>query len=69
MHRSCCTRRRESDNEAVWMSGFPKSIFLGVLQRHSLHREVELMKVAGEYKAAAPTSHRVLAIETVAASR
>lgn len=58
MHRPCCTRRRDTDNEAVWMSGFPKSIFFWVLQRHNIHREVELMKVAGEYKVAAPTSHR-----------
>ena len=36
---------------SVWQSGHPKALYYWVLQRHSLHGEAELRKVAGYYEA------------------
>ena len=43
--------RTDSDTEAVWMSGDRRALFFWVLQRHSVHGEPELRKVAGFWKA------------------
>ena len=43
--------RSDSDTQAVWMSGHRKALYFWVLQRHSIHGEPELRKVAGYWKA------------------
>ena len=46
-----CIRRTNADSQSVWMSGDRRALYFWVLQRHSVHREPELWKVAGEYQA------------------
>ncbi len=46
-----CDIRSDGDAESYWMSGHPSALFFWVLQRHALHGEPELRKVAGEYQA------------------
>ena len=46
-----CIRRTDGDTQSVWMSGDRRALYFWVLQRHSVHREAELWKVAGEYEA------------------
>ena len=36
--------------QAVWMSGHRRALFFWVLQRHTLHGQAELRKVAGYWK-------------------
>ena len=43
--------RSDSDTQAVWMSGDRRALFFWVLQRHSIHGEPELRKVAGWWEA------------------
>ena len=43
--------RSDSDTQAVWMSGDRRALFFWVLQRHSIHGEPELRKVAGRWEA------------------
>jgi len=46
VHARARVCRRDADTEAVYMSGHPLALYFWVLQRHSVHREAELRKVA-----------------------
>lgn len=51
MHARARVCRRDADTEAVYMSGHPLALYFWVLQRHSVHGEAELRKVAGYWQA------------------